>query len=233
MTPFTAIVPVKQFCRSKTRLSNDPLLRASLAKAFAQDVISAAVKSCMIESVVIVTGETHDQLFGLDHETRLERLVPDVDVHVIAEQPGRKDNSLNEALWQGAAWSRRSRPGHPVVVIPADLAAITTRALDETLAIASAVEAAHVVDVEGTGTTLLTALDARDLRSHYGTDSALRHRLAGFSALEQVDARLRRDVDTLADLQSAMTLGIGPTTREVMRTFDLDSVAPRAPQRLA
>lgn len=211
MTRFTAIIPVKEFCWAKTRLSGNPFLRSSLAKAFALDVISAAGQASMIESVVTVTKESRGQFVEADE-----------DVHVISEQPRNSGDALNEAVKRGADWSRVNRPGQPVVVVPADLAAITARDLDETLVIASTVRTAHVVDVGGTGTTLLTALDARDLCSHYGSDSARLHRLAGYSAMARVNARLRRDVDTPADLQDAITLGVGPATHEILGFLRLE-----------
>lgn len=226
MSQFTAIIPVKQFIRSKTRLSDDPLLRASLAKAFARDVVVATRQSCMIESIVLVTSEKGEQVLGPDHGS----VVSDGDIHVVADRSWSTNDSLNDALWRGAAWSGRYRPDNPVVIIPADLAAITAGALDEALAIATTVETAYVVDAEGTGTTLSTALDARDLHSLYGPNSATHHHLIGYSPLDRVDVRLRQDVDTLADLQRAMTLGVGSNTQGAVRSFGLEA-SPRAPLR--
>lgn len=226
MSQFTAIIPVKQFIRSKTRLSDDPLLRASLAKAFARDVVLATRRSCMIESIVLVTSEDGEQLLGRDHGS----VVAEGDIHVVADVPWSTNDALNDALCRGAAWSGRYRPDNPVVVIPADLAAITAGALDEALAIATTVKTAYVVDAEGTGTTLSTALDAHDLRSLYGPNSATHHHVVGYSPLARVDARLRQDVDTLADLQRAVTLGVGRNTQAAVRSFGLES-EPQAPLR--
>ena len=73
-----------------------------------------------------------------------------------------------------------------------------------------------VPDAEGTGTVLLTALTADAMRPEFGADSAAAHQAAGAVRLDLDLPRLRRDVDTPADLQTAVELGVGPRTRSVL-----------------
>lgn len=207
MTPFTAVVPVKQFRRAKTRLSEDPLLRSSLAKAFVEDVVAALVGASMIESVVVVVSH------GEDEDGPRWRS----DVQVVHEPVSGAGSALNAAVGRGMEWCIDNRPHAPVVVVPSDLATLTPAPLDAALVLASTHDRSHVADASGDGTTLVTALHASDLRSRYGPGSARRHGRAGFTALDRVDIRLRLDVDTLEDLRAATPLGLGPATTDVVR----------------
>lgn len=69
-----------------------------------------------------------------------------------------------------------------------------------------------VPDAAGTGTTL--AFD-RDLHPHFGRGSAAAHAASGLPVVDG-HARLRRDVDTAADLEAARELGLGPHTTALL-----------------
>lgn len=211
MTPFTAVVPVKQFRRAKTRLSEDPLLRTSLAKAFVEDVVTALVGASMVDSVVVVVSQGEDE----------DVLRWGSDVQVVREPVSWAGSALNAAVRRGVEWCTDNRPYAPVVVVPSDLATLTPAPLDAALVRASALDRAHVADVSGDGTTLVTALQTSDLRSRYGPSSARRHDRAGFTALDGVDLRLRLDVDTPDDLRAATTLGLGPATTDAIQRLAL------------
>ncbi|EFQ81994.1 2-phospho-L-lactate guanylyltransferase CofC [Aeromicrobium marinum DSM 15272] len=210
LTPFTAVVPVKQFGRAKTRLSQDPALRASLARAFAADVVASLRAASMVSDVVVVVSRDTDELPNWGTE-----------VHVLRERAWSVGNGLNDAVWRGVAWCRRITPDRPVVVVPADLAALTPATVDDALVLAGSHELAHVADATGHGTTLITALDPRHLTGHYGPGSAHRHDAAGHTRLPGVDPRVRLDVDTAADLRAAVALGVGPATATVIDRFGL------------
>jgi 2-phospho-L-lactate guanylyltransferase len=75
------------------------------------------------------------------------------------------------------------------------------------------VESGGVADAAGTGTTVLTLREVRALAPSFGPGSWQRHVDAGAVDLTPyADPRLRRDVDTTADLAEAMTLGCGAAT---------------------
>lgn len=122
---------------------------------------------------------------------------------------------LVPALRERAATLAVSDPDTPVVVVPADLAALTPVALDAVLGAARAAlgpgrELAFVRDADGTGTTLLIARSPHRLDPRYGPGSAERH--AEIARELPADDRVRRDVDTVADLDAAIALGLGPAT---------------------
>ena len=73
-----------------------------------------------------------------------------------------------------------------------------------------------VPDADETGTVLLAALDAAAMVPSFGPASASAHQAAGAVRLDVDLPRLRRDVDTPADLRAAVALGIGPRTQAVL-----------------
>jgi 2-phospho-L-lactate guanylyltransferase len=115
-------------------------------------------------------------------------------------------------------------PGAPAAVLLGDLPALRPDDLDTTLRAVAAVLAADpgarqvvVPDADGTGTVLLAARRPDQVRHAFGTGSAARHVALGARRLESVPARLRRDVDTPADLAAAVVLGVGPRTARTLR----------------
>ena len=73
-----------------------------------------------------------------------------------------------------------------------------------------------VPDAEGTGTVLLTALTPTAMQPSFGSGSAAAHQAAGAFRLDLDLPRLRRDVDTAADLRTAIDLGVGTRTQLVL-----------------
>lgn len=120
----------------------------------------------------------------------------------------------------------------PVAVVMADLPCLTSVDLRSALTIAEHVPLGVVADAAGTGTTLLTALSGAALRPSYGEGSFGRHR--GLGAIDLLAAgpelpRLRRDVDTRADLEAAVLLGVGPATAAALDDLRLEVVHPDGP----
>ena len=149
----------------------------------------------------LVTAMREDVLAALRDSPRIDRVV-------VVDEPG----GLNAALRAAAARLAVTDPTSPVVVVPADLAALTTTTLDAALADATTALAptglAFVRDAEGTGTSLLVAATPDRLDPRYGPGSAAAH--ARTATEIDADPRVRRDVDTLADLYTATALGLGP-----------------------
>jgi 2-phospho-L-lactate guanylyltransferase len=94
---------------------------------------------------------------------------------------------------------------------PEDLS-VALHALQTALAAHRAATMAAVPDAEGSGTVLLGARAAGDLVPAFGPDSLARHVRRGAVRLDLDLPRLRRDVDTPADLAQALSLGAGPRT---------------------
>jgi 2-phospho-L-lactate guanylyltransferase len=73
-----------------------------------------------------------------------------------------------------------------------------------------------VPDHDASGTTLLAASAGLALAPSYGVGSQASH--AGSGAVElPAGPGLRLDVDTPADLEAALRLGVGPATAAVVR----------------
>src|SRR5690606_29311175 len=110
MTRWTAIVPVKSWRAAKSRLQAPG--REGLARAFALDVLAALDSSELIGRVIVVSNESE---LGAGH--------------AIVGDPG----SLNGAVEAGRDRLLSEGVAGPVVVVPADLAALTVDALDAVL----------------------------------------------------------------------------------------------------
>ncbi len=220
---WSIVIPVKRLSLAKTRLSAalvdhtaDPLLTESpssadpppdaallpangrIALAMASDTVCAALASETVSVVVVVTDDrlAADTLSALG-----ARVVPDA-----------PDDGLNAALRYGAAMVAAQRPDSGVAALSADLAALREGELTDALDQAARHARAFVTDVEGTGTTLLTALPGHDLDPRFGIESAQAHHRSGAFRLGGGWPSLRRDLDTPADLAVASRMGLGPAT---------------------
>ena len=220
---WSIVIPVKRLSLAKTRLSAaltgstpDDLLIASppsadqpaaqdwlpangrIALAMASDTVCAALASASVADVIVVTD---DRLAAATLSALGARVVPDA-----------PDDGLNAALRYGAGLAAVHRPDAAVAALSADLAALAPGELTEALEQATGHGRAFVADVQGSGTTLLSALPGHDLDPRFGIGSAHTHRLHGAHPLEGDWPTLRRDLDTPADLAVAARLGLGPAT---------------------
>jgi 2-phospho-L-lactate guanylyltransferase len=200
---WAVVVPVKRLAVAKTRLSLDPDLRRELALAMASDTVAACVAARNVVAVLVVTDDE-------DAGPAMAAL----GAQVVGDEP---DAGLNPALAHGAAVLASRHPHAGVAALSSDLPALTGAALEELLGRAVDVAAGCVADASGTGTTVLTARAARSLVPAFGAGSWQRHLDGGAADLTPyADPRLRRDVDTTADLTAALRLGCGPATVTVV-----------------
>ncbi|HZF90102.1 2-phospho-L-lactate guanylyltransferase [Streptomyces sp.] len=205
---WTLVIPVKPLARAKSRLADTAAdgLRPGLALAFAQDTVTAALACAAVRDVAVVTD---DALAGRELAALGARIVPD--------EPG---GGLNAALEHAAAAVRAERPESAVAALNADLPALRPAELARTLDAAAEFPRAFLPDAAEIGTTLLTARPGRELRPAFGPDSRARHRASGAVELGPGGVELgpggvdsvRQDVDTGADLRTALALGVGPRT---------------------
>lgn len=194
------VVPVKRLAAAKTRLG-PPYVdhRRELALAFALDTVTAALATPRVTAVLVVTDEPE-----------AARRLGAAGAQVVRDEP---DAGLNPALAHGAAAAAAAHPDAGVGALSADLPALRPDELARALTRAARCRTAFLRDAEGTGTTLVVARSADDLRPAFGADSARRHAAAGFCEISGADlASVRRDVDTAADLDAARELGVGPHT---------------------
>lgn len=152
---------------------------------------------CVARVVVVVADEETASGLGLAGGA----------VSVLREAPS-SPPGLNSAVGQGARWAARHHPADPVVVLTADLPTLTSSSLDRGLCTFGGQLRAYVPDRSGVGATALVALRPDLLCPRFGQGSARAHRETGAVELSGADERLRLDVDTLADLARAVSLGL-------------------------
>lgn len=191
---FAAIVPIRSWTTGKSRLGLDDGERALLARAFALDVLDVLKESSDIVHVLVVTSDedVRAAMDGVD-------VVPD------------RGRSLDDAVSQGC--TRAVAGGWTeVVVVPSDLPCLTADALSEVVRLSEGHEHAYCPDAEGDGTSVVVSRDPVGLVTSYGPGSAAAHRAAGLTPLVAAPAVARRDVDTMAHLRDAESLGVGRRT---------------------
>jgi 2-phospho-L-lactate guanylyltransferase len=201
-----AVVPIRGLATAKTRLGPDldPEARRRLVIVMLRRTLVATRDADAIRGTVVVTKDP--EVAGLAQEHHAIGLVehaPDLNAAIVA---GR---SL--AIARGAT---------AVLVLPADLPAVTSAAIDE-LVIRAAVREAPgglvglVTDRHGLGTNTLLTSPPAVIDPAFGPDSRAAHRAAaaaaGASWLE-VGGPLALDVDTPADLAVAEAT-VGPLSR--------------------
>jgi 2-phospho-L-lactate guanylyltransferase len=196
------VLPVKRLTAAKSRLRGalTGVPHERLALAIAQDTLAATLASAEVAEVLAVTD---DPVVGRALAALGARVVPDV--------PG---GGLNAAFAYGAGLLAH----RPVAALAADLPALCPEDLSEALRKAAGLHRHFVADAPGTGTVLLTAPAGVRLDPRFGPGSAVAHRRSGAAPLDGDWPTLRRDVDTAADLQGAIRLGLGRHSAELAGT---------------
>jgi 2-phospho-L-lactate guanylyltransferase len=108
-----------------------------------------------------------------------------------------------------------------VAVLAADLPALRPAALTRALSAAQRHPRSVVADAGGTGTVLLTAAAGTALSPAFGPGSRERHAALAIDLTAELPdddetGGLRQDVDTAADLERAIRIGVGPATARVL-----------------
>lgn len=193
---WTVIVPLKPADRAKRRLSASP----TLARAIALDTLAAVTACPSVARILVVTDDAV-----------MATLLRDPRISVVPDQhaPGDDHGDDGDAPLNSAVRGALAQASGHVAVLLGDLPVLDAAELGATLDAARTVRAGVVSDADGTGTTLLTALDVADLEPSFGPGSFARHLAAGAAALP-ADATVRRDVDTPEHLVAALREGTAP-----------------------
>ena len=193
MTDWRILVPVKDLRRAKSRTGLTAEARAELASAMLADVLAALGSCPQVAEIAVCTSDLG-----------VADLVSPLGVRVVAV-PG---DSLNGDLRYAADQLRAvdARLG----VVTADLPC--ARGGDFATLLAAASESASFVPSPDGGTTVLLAASGASLAPQFGPGSAHRHGTFGTDLGVLAGERLRRDVDTSADLDHALRLGAGACT---------------------
>ncbi len=200
--PWTVVLPVKGGPFAKTRLSPLGSRRLAIAAAVATDTVAAVAGSSRVAGILVVSADA---------------AVRSLAATFGAESVADPALGLDAAVRAGLDVAPRHRP---CAILLADLPAVrprdVTRALDACMmALAAGAATVVVPDTESEGTVLLAAAHPAALHPQFGPGSAVRHARGGVS-LDLALPRLRRDVDTSADLEAAIGLGVGRATTAVL-----------------
>ncbi|MGV9584567.1 2-phospho-L-lactate guanylyltransferase [Nocardia farcinica] len=203
-----ALIAVKRLDQAKSRLADRlrPEHRARLVLAMLADTMTATTSVPGIAAVTVVTPDA-----------AVADLARSLGGHVHPEPAADSADSLNAALAAAAAGVRARHGGVDLLALQADLPALRPDELADVLATAPRGGRAIVTDHAGTGTAALLVGDGGELAPAFGPDSARRHIAAGAVDLPGEWPGLRRDVDTAADLERAVELGAGSSTRALLR----------------
>ncbi len=195
-----AVVPVKRLAGAKSRLRGalPGVPHEDLALALVLDTVVAALACPALAGLVVVTDDP-----------AVRAPVLSLGAQVVPDRPGA---GLNPAFAHGAALAA----GRPVAALAGDLPALRADELAAALSVAGTAARGFVADIEGTGTTLLTALPGVALDPRFGPGSAAAHAASGAVPLAGSWPTLRQDVDTPEDLRAAARLGPGPHTAALL-----------------
>ncbi len=206
---WVVMLAVKPLAVAKSRLDRPD--RSAVTLAMAVDTASVAASVETVAAVLVVS----------DDEQARELLGP-----IAVTVPDAPGAGLNPALVHAEREARARWPAADLAVLAADLPALQPAVLAQALSLAGRERRAIVADAGGTGTVLLTATQAHELDPAFGPGSRQRHTMSGAvdltDALPPGDASagMRRDVDTAADLEVAVALGVGPYTTKVLEKTD-------------
>jgi 2-phospho-L-lactate guanylyltransferase len=200
------LVPIKHGAPAKTRLrpaTSEQAQHAELVRAIQLDTLDA-----------VLALRTHPLLGGLFVVSGQPAMALPAQVEVLPDAGG----GLNPALAAAAAELARRFPADGVVALVGDLPALRAADLLAVLHQAPAAGRGFVRDLDGSGTTLLTAAPGSPLLPLFGPDSARRHLDSGARELD-AGVSLRCDVDSAADLHRCRQLGVGTLTSQLMGTW--------------
>jgi 2-phospho-L-lactate/phosphoenolpyruvate guanylyltransferase len=203
---WTVILPLKGGPAAKSRLGAP----AALATAIALDCLAAVLAAERVNEVVVVTP---DPLLATEALAAGARVQPE-------SRPGA---GLPAAVGDGlhAVLGRCAVLLGDLPALRAEDLGTALRLADDRLSGAAGPPMVFVPDAEGTGTVLLTALTPAAMRPSFGPGSAQAHQNAGALRMDVELPRLRRDVDTPADLRTAIEFGVGPRTTAVLAAISV------------
>jgi 2-phospho-L-lactate guanylyltransferase len=197
VSDWVVVLPIKSLRAAKSRLRGavPAVAHDRLVLAMAEDTVAAAVRCPQVSRAIVISDDP-----------AVRATLSELGATCVPDEPGA---GINAALAYGAQLAG----GVPVAALTADLPALRPEDLGGALQAAMrAGRRAYVPDAAGTGTVLLTAVAGVTLAPCFGPGSAAAHSRSGAIRLRGDWQRLRRDVDTAADLDAAATLGLGVHT---------------------
>jgi len=199
-----ALVPIRGLETSKTRLGGDldPEERLALVTELLRRTLVATREARRITGTVVVTMDGDAAELARRHEA----------VGLVERAPG-----LNEAILAARSLAV-ARGATAVLILPADIPAVSAAAIDELLGAADRAARAKkapagtrgfvalVPDRHGAGTNALVLSPPDVVDPAFGIDSRVRHERSARGAgarFQAMESELSLDVDTSADLAAA------------------------------
>lgn len=192
------LIPVKPLRRAKSRLSLPTHQRVRLALAMCRDVIAAVSDAAAVVDVFVVSRDSR--------------------IHAAAGAAGAKvlcvpgAHGLNDEV---AAAHGLIGTSHRVVAVMGDVPCLTTAEFSSVLDATATDRPSFVPDLSGDGTTMLMSAPSTRITPLFGPQSAKAHAAVGHQ-LDGEWKRARLDVDTMGDLRSAWSAGLGAHTLAVV-----------------
>lgn len=195
------VIPLKALASAKSRLELGAA-RPRFALTMARDTLESVAACEAVARIIVVTGDT---------DIWLARSASGL---AVLSDPG---GGLNQAVRTGvSAVQHRSVPGG-IAVVTGDLPAARQSELDVAFGLANEHPLSFIADTVGTGTTAFFMRAGTLSLPRFGDQSRLEHLAMGAAELsDPCFLTVRRDVDTRDDLREALSLGVGPNTRELM-----------------
>jgi 2-phospho-L-lactate guanylyltransferase len=199
---WAVVIPVKQLAAAKSRIdARDVPSVEALALAFLQDTATAALACRSVAQVLVATSDERVSAWATAHGCT-----------VVNDNgyPG-----INAAARHAAGYAD---DGLGVAVMVSDLPCLTPAGLTAVLVAAAPFAASFLADAPGAGTTIWAASPGVAVDPSFGPDSRRAHVMAGAVDLVAGHAgsadwrTARRDIDTVADLEDARLIGLGPAT---------------------
>ena len=197
---WVVVVPAKPFHLAKTRcreLTTDQ--RGQLARAMLSDVVRSLSQVPQVRAVIVA---------GRDPDVVSTALACGAAVAGCTAGTG-----LNHEVGEALTCAAQASPGARLAIAMADLPYASPSDFASALAAAQPWPQAIVADGEGTGTTMVMIEKPHDFAHLLGCGSRRKFTAAGFHDLSVTGTRLRRDVDTVAQLTSLEIEGLGAATR--------------------
>lgn len=199
----TAILPVKRFARSMTRLTDrvDPPTRANLLRAMLGDVMVALEASVGIQRIIVVTGESRAEKVAMEAAKRGRTPIE------VLRDPD--DRGHSEAGVLGIIRAK-ALGVECVALLPADCSLIDPAEIDAALARMAPGHVGVIPDRHGTGTNGLLMAPCDAIGPAFGEGSHERHLdragRAGWEATSVPLESMGLDLDTPEDLDELMAI---------------------------
>jgi 2-phospho-L-lactate/phosphoenolpyruvate guanylyltransferase len=199
--PAAGVIALKSIEHAKSRLVVPDPLRRRVAWTMALDTLSALCRA--LPHVLVVSDQP-----ALEARLRYAGIAAEV----ISESG---HVGMNSALSRGAR-TLHTQGFSSVLACVGDLPALQPESVLRILDASQSHPRSFVADASGVGTTMLVAHDVELAPQFQGRSAAAHHASGAVSlsaeAIGSPIADARRDVDTEADLATAIALGVGPAT---------------------